>query len=166
MVYQSAWPQSSTASCLPSHCPGAQSQQAWALHLVLCCLPHLKYTDPDLGSGNKRVLRPSQLPTLRPNSQEGDQRMQHTAYEFSLTWSLLSLCVMRDKKMVGETQESTERMWPPLVYLPYSRLHKVSRLDRTWQNILAWKQTSRPCLTWMRLPKIAQNQTQPLVKSS
>lgn len=73
MVCQSAWPQPSTASCLSSHSPGTGLKQAlilqrWSAGLIawssVAWQPSLKYTDPDIGSGDKGVLRPSQFPPI------------------------------------------------------------------------------------------------------
>lgn len=147
--FQSAWPPPSTASCLSGHCPVAWSSRpefcsdgltASLLGPLLPGNPHLKYTDPDMGSGTKGLLRPSQLPLWGKVAMEKSRgcSIQPT----NLIWlGIFWVYVMRGKKVVGEIcfWSILGVCWmnlPSLLSTSFRIDHTGSRIDWTQQNIL------------------------------
>lgn len=103
--------------------------------------------------------------------------MQHTAYDFSLTWSILSHIYCYGVREGGWkvvicfwSIPGVYRRNLTLLLFTSFRVDCTKFLDQTGCRRIFWKclghkQTSRPCLSWLHLPRIAQNLTQSLVKS-
>lgn len=172
MVCRSAWPQPSTASCLSSHRPGTGLKQAlilqrWSASLIawssVAWQPSLKYTDPDIGSGDKGVLRPSQFPPIE--AKWPWKRSEDAAYSPWIQCDLERsqyLCDGWDLSLVNPRSILNES---DLLLFTSLRVDCTKSLDWIGHRRIFWKwlghkQTLRPCLGWRHCPRIAQNPTQ------